>query len=232
MTEQDEDRELTAKTVDEAIEIATLEFGVGRDEIEIDVLSAGRQGILGIGAEPARIRARRIQADATNAGTALKVVSHLLKELGVDALPTIRSSGAETEAAAIIDIRGADAGLLIGHRGETLQAFQYVVNLVLSGQGERQAPVVLDVEEYRDRRRRSLGSRAQSIARRVATTGKAATLEPMSAADRRAVHMALSNDRSVTTESSGEGRDRRVTIKPTGRQADIPGGRWSRRGAP
>ena len=105
--------ELTAKTVDEAIELAILELGAERDEVEVDVISRGRTGILGIGSEPARVRVSLITA-GSGAATALGVVNEMLRAMGVDARPTIRSSGAAPDEPAIIDIQGEDAGLIIG----------------------------------------------------------------------------------------------------------------------
>ncbi|MEX2431527.1 MAG: RNA-binding cell elongation regulator Jag/EloR [Dehalococcoidia bacterium] len=208
--------ERTAKTVDEAIELAVLELGVGRDEVEIDVLSKGRSGILGIGAEPARVRVSLITTSDGNAGPGLTVVGDLLRLIGVEAQPTIRSSGSPDEPA-VIDIQGADAGLIIGHRGETLRALQFIANLILSHRQERPSNVVVDVEQYRERRTRQLHTLAQRMAERALSTGRATVLEPMPPADRRIVHIALADHKGVVTESSGEGSERRVTIRPTDR---------------
>ena len=208
--------ELTAKTVDEAIEIALLELGADRAEVEVDVLSKGRSGILGIGGEPAKVRVTRIAEDGGGAGAALNIVSRLLREMDVMARPTILRSGSGPEDPAIIDIQGEDAGLLIGRRGETLQALQFLVNLLLANQLGSWAHVVVDVEQYRERRERYLEGVARRTAQRVLSSGRAVTLEPMSAADRRIVHVTLADLGRVTTESDGQGRDRKVTIRPMG----------------
>ncbi len=200
-----------------------LELGVGRDEVEIDVLSKGRAGILGIGSEPAKVRVALITSGDSNAAAGLAVVSDILKALGVEARPTIRSSGNSDEPA-IIDIQGDDAGLIIGHRGETLRSLQFITNMILSHQQGRSSNVVVDVERYRDRRVRQLQTLARRTADRVASTGRPATLEPMPPADRRIVHMALADHSGVSTESSGEGSQRHITIRPTG------AGGWSSAG--
>ena len=205
----------SAKTVEEAIELATLELGVGRDEIEIDVINHGRSGILGIGAEDARIRVRRITGGDGSAATALSTVGRFLDWMDVDAAATIRSSG-NGEEMPVIDIQGNDAGLLIGHRGETLRAFQFLVNLTL-GRGEGLSTgVVLDVEQYRERRTRQLAALAKRMAQRAITNGRPVTLDPMSPADRRVIHFTLSDYQGVETQSEGEGADRRVVITATG----------------
>ena len=100
-----------------------------------------------------------------------------------------------------MDIEGEDSGLLIGRRGETLRALQFMVNLII---GRRdQGRVILDVEGYRERRYASLRALAGRVADRVASTKQSITLEPMSANERRAIHMALEGNTRVTTESAG-----------------------------
>lgn len=214
---EEQSLEITGKTVEEAIEIATLELGVGRDGVAVDVVSHGRSGILGIGSEPAKVRVRRIDSNGI-AGDALSIVSHLLKSLDVIALASIRSTGVDENEPAIIDIQGEDAGLLIGKRGETLRSLQLLLNIMLSQQHENQStrmPVVLDIEHYRKRRERNLQRLAEKMANRASETGNSVELESMNAADRRIVHLALSSSKSVITESKGEGSDRRVMIIPT-----------------
>ncbi len=214
---EEQSLEITGKTVEEAIEIATLELGVGRDGVAVDVVSHGRSGILGIGSEPAKVRVRRIDSNGI-AGDALSIVSHLLKSLDVIALASIRSTGVDENEPAIIDIQGEDAGLLIGKRGETLRSLQLLLNIMLSQQHENQStrmPVVLDIEHYRKRRERNLQRLAEKMANRALETGNSVELESMNAADRRIVHLALSSSKSVITESKGEGSDRRVMIIPT-----------------
>lgn len=206
----------TAKTVEEAIELATLELGVGRDEIAVDVISAGRAGILGIGAEPAKVRVRLLTGDSDTPAAALSIVSTILDALDVDASATIRSSGTGPDDPAVIDVQGEDAGLIIGRRGETLRALQFLVNLVLNADESRSARVVVDVEQYRDRRQRQLRDLAERMAQRAIAGGGAVTLDPMPPADRRIIHVTLADYRGVETESSGEGNDRRVTIISTG----------------
>ena len=178
---EEQSLEITGKTVEEAIEIATLELGVGRDGVAVDVVSHGRSGILGIGSEPAKVRVRRIDSNGI-AGDALSIVSHLLKSLDVIALASIRSTGVDENEPAIIDIQGEDAGLLIGKRGETLRSLQLLLNIMLSQQHENQStrmPVVLDIEHYRKRRERNLHRLAEKMANRALETGNSVELESM-----------------------------------------------------
>ena len=202
-----------------------MELGVGRDEIVVDVVSSGRAGILGIGAEPAKVRVRLIGAESPASAVGLNAVSSLLGLLGVEAAASIRSSGSGPDDPPIIDVQGDDAGLLIGRRGETLRALQFIVNSMLSRREEALGPVVVDVEQYRDRREQELHRLAERTARRAVSTGRAVSLDPMSPADRRIVHLALADSNDVTTQSAGEGADRRVVVSPV---ADRPGAREGR----
>ena len=197
-----------------------LELDADREEVEVDVVSKGKAGILGIGGEPAKVRITRIADGSGEAGAGLRAVNRIIKSMGVEAQATIRSSGSGPDDPSIIDVQGTDAGLLIGRRGETLQSLQFVVNMLVSRELDRRTTVLVDVEQYRVRRQQNLESMAQRMAERVASSGRPMSLEPMSAADRRIVHMALSSNNNVATESSGEGQDRKITISPGGREPD------------
>ena len=111
-----------------------------------------------------------------------------------------------------IDIEGDDSGLLIGRRGETLRALQFIVNLIVNQRTEGR--VMLDIEGYRERRYASLRTLASQVAERVANTGRSVTLEPMASNERRIIHMTLSEHPQVITESTGIGAGRKITISP------------------
>ena len=213
----------SAKTVEEAIELATLELGVGRDEIEVDVISEGRPGLFGIGAEPAKVRVRLLtdndgdnDSDDSTTSAALNIVYDFLDLLDVDADATIRKEGSELDDQPVIDIQGEDAGLLIGNRGETLRSLQFLVNMVLSRTEGRSAGVTLDVAQYRERHMHQLSALAERMAKRAVANGDSVALDAMSPADRRIIHFSLANFAGVRTESSGEGNDRHVVIYSTG----------------
>jgi spoIIIJ-associated protein len=118
------------------------------------------------------------------------------------------------EPALILDVTGNDLGILIGRRGETLRALQYMTRLMLSRKLERWEPVIVDVESYRVRRRRSLRQLATRMADRVAFSRQRVVLEAMPANERRIIHIALRDHPQVTTKSIGEGERRKVTILP------------------
>ncbi len=220
------------------------------------MLSRGKAGFLGIGAEVARVRVtligsggaprtvtpvesseeqdepgessgssesgRPAQAPAPVAGTeegtvaglALVALNNILSTSGVNVACTVRTADDPEVGGPIIDISGDDSGLLIGRRGQSLQSLQFIVNLIVRKEFGEGVRVVLDVERYRQRREESLRDMATKVAERVTQTGRGITLEPMSAADRRIVHLSLADREDVSTESVGFGEERKVSIFP------------------
>jgi predicted RNA-binding protein Jag len=140
----------------------------------------------------------------------------------VEATPTIRNSGAGVDNPTVIDIQGEDAGLIIGRRGETLRALQYISNIILGRRDDDAGPIIVDVEQYRDRREEQVSGIAERMAERAIRSGLPVTLDSMSAADRRLVHVALAENKNVTTESTGEGTMRRVVVTPIGARDPRP----------
>lgn len=214
---------MSARTVEEAIELALKELDVDRDEVEVEVLSRGKAGFLGIGAELARVRVAPLgggqpstvtTGEQTAASLANAALGRILESAGVDVTRTLRSSHDEEAGGPVIDLAGDDSGLLIGRRGQTLQALQFLVTLIVRKQLGEDVRVVLDVENYRQRRETSLRDMAAKVASRVAQTNRSITLEPMSPADRRIIHTSLAKHPDVRTESAGEGENRKVTIMP------------------
>ena len=123
--------ETTGRTVEEAVEIALEQLGAERDQVEIDVISQGKGGILGFGAEPARVRVA-LTAPLSNLPTLSKLIlDNLLRNMKVQAFTSIRASEQEEEGTVELEIEGEDSGLLIGRRGETLRALQYVTNILV-----------------------------------------------------------------------------------------------------
>lgn len=142
-----------------------------------------------------------------------ELLDYFLGAMGVVADTYIRDD--DEDGSLVFEIEGQDAGLLIGRRGETLQALQFLVRMVTSRQLGRKAFVVIDIEDYRERRLQMLRRLARRTAGRVASSGREDSLEPMSPAERRIVHMSLAGHPDVRTESEGEGNQRRVVIFPT-----------------
>ena len=207
--------EMTAKTVEEAIEIALKELDADRVEVEIDVISRGKPGILGIGSELAAVRVTKVDGTSDTLSSASDVINKLVSYMDVDVVVNLKEADNEETGAPVFEIEGDDSGLLIGRKGETLRSLQFLTRFIVSRQTGERSNISLDVEGYDERRKQSLVNLASRVAQRVVKTGRSIELEPMSARERRLVHVALAENTDVYTESSGEGRDRRVVVIPS-----------------
>jgi spoIIIJ-associated protein len=218
-----ESLEAKGKTVEEATESALQQLGLTRDRVEITVVNKGKSGFLGMGAEDAVVRVQPLM-EATAGSDPAKVAREALEELlrkmklnaRVAVAPDVEvEETAESEVQPIaLEVTGDDLGILIGRRGETLAALQYVVRLIVAHHEKARVPLTIDVEGYRQRRYRSLRELALRLAQKAASTKQAMTLEPMPADERRIVHLALSVNPDVVTQSVGEGEMRKVMIMP------------------
>jgi spoIIIJ-associated protein len=244
----------SGKTVDVAIANGLTMLGVRRDEVDVEILSEGSRGVLGFGAEDARVRLMvklpqqwepdppppepdPIETSDRQEGAqeeidedegdlqepepeqvGRQVLTEILRLMGIEA--SVESHLGEELAEEgeapppVLNITGDDLGILIGRRGETLRALQYLVRLMVSHQVKHWTNLVVDVENYRVRRRRTLENLANRVAEDVARSGRSRALEPMTAYDRRLVHIALRKNPDVATQSVGDGEKRRVTIVP------------------
>jgi len=222
-----ENLEISAKTVDEATKKALTQLNVGLDEVEITVLNEGKGGILGLGSEDARISVRLINSpnneDLEAITIAKDILENLLTKMGVryeitlESLEAMPSDEGEPQPM-VFNIEGDDLGILIGRRGQTLDAIQYFVRLISSRKTKSRLPIVVDVQGYKQRRYEDLRVMAANVANEVKVTGSSIRLEPMPAYERRIVHMALANDEAIKTESIGEGDSRRVVVSPKRRK--------------
>jgi spoIIIJ-associated protein len=258
--------EATGRTVNEAIENALVRLGTTRDDVEVEILHEGSRGVLGLGAQDARVVVTR--KDAVLAGedrpapdaplrqpsglepaprrplptltedlpevepldeaeqegevavasdelvdASVSVVHDLLDLMHLDGSVDVRSKTYPLT----LNVEGDDLGILIGRHGDTLSSLQFIVNLIVGRRMGRWTRLVVDVEEYRLRRERTLRDIASRAADRVRRTRQTVTLEPMPSNERRIVHLALQGDRFVSTHSIGEGDGRKVVISPRGR---------------
>ncbi len=255
--------EVSARTVDEAVTIALDQLSASRNEVKVDVLSEGRSGILGIGAEEARVRVELLAsgnvadaeppaepvnevdgnivtpeaalppevdgnvgptagyaiADGEVTETAISVIERFLELLEINGTvePVVLSPAGDedpSESPPAFNIAGDDLGILIGRRGQTLTALQYLCRLIVSHRTKSWSPLVIDVEGYKQRRAEALRALAIRMAEQVKSLGTSFSLEPMPAYERRIIHITLTDHPGVTTESTGEGEFRTVVILP------------------
>ncbi len=200
-------KEITAKTVDEALTNAMLELGTTIDNMEYEVIEKESSGFLGMFGKPAKIKAR---VKPTIENTAKKFLDDVFKTMGITA--TIQVKFDKENATVEINIDGEEMGVLIGKRGQTLDSLQYLVSLVINKNNEEYIKVKLDTENYRARRKETLENLAKNIAFKVKRTRKPVSLEPMNPYERRIIHSALQNDKFVETYSEGEEPFRKVVI--------------------
>ena len=210
--------ETTGRTVEEAVNAALEQLGIDRQQAEIEILEEPARGLFGLlGPRQARVR---VTAKRSKAEFVKEFIQEVCQRMGL-AVPTVEVQ--EGEQAVEVQISGPDVGLLIGRRGRTLQALQFLTNLAAGRASRERKRVVIDVEGYRRRRAQSLERIARHAAQRARRTGRRVALEPMSAAERRAVHLALQSFQGIRTESEGEEPFRRVVIMPaTPRRHEAP----------
>ena len=216
-----EDVEASGKTVDEAIAKALQQLGLDRSQVDVEIVSEGRTGLFGLGGENARVVVKplsteQVAVESSTIQIAVDLLQRLLELMDIDAQVTARAPETPGDglgrSSAVLDVSGDDLGILIGRRGSTLAALQYMVNHMVSRSLKSKALVSIDVERYKRRREESLIGLAQRLAEKVKTSGRTVTLEPMPANERRIVHLALAGDPQVVTASLGEGETRKVAI--------------------
>lgn len=199
--------EQTGKTIEEAVALALSELGVSIDRINYEVLEAPSRGFLGIiGTKLAKVRVTVNPIDPMQvAQDFLKEIFCLMKlEIQIEKIATLDST--------IFNIRGNDLGILIGKHGQTLDALQYLTNLTANRDAETKVRIILDVEDYRQRRTDTLTRLATRMADNVKRRGEKVVLEPMSSNERKIIHMALQNDQRIVTYSEGEEPYRKIVI--------------------
>src|SRR4051794_18265541 len=158
-----------------------------------------------------REKRRSRSEDDGKADDARRVTQGILDRMDLEATARVRDDDDEQ---VVIDIDGPDAGRAIGKKGMTLEALQFLVNKIVNRDPDERRHIVLDSGDYRERHDNSLVSMAKREAKRAVTSGRAVTLEPMSARDRRVIHVSLAKFPGVSTRSEGEGADRRLQIIP------------------
>lgn len=257
--------EIEEKSIDAAIETACQEFGVTRDKLNIEIISEGNRGFLGMMARKAKIRAslltlavsfdlnvnesapaaappkvepqlkitsqplpevkKEVKKEEAPQPTAISPVSPIsplalkakeilegiLEKMSFECQITLQ----ETPEKIVFNIEGDGSGLLIGKRGQNLDAIQYILNKAVNRSDSERKMIIVDSEAYRKRREESLLVLAERIREKVKKTKKPVSLSNMNAHDRRVIHLALQKDEALMTKSRGEGEYRKIVILPS-----------------
>ncbi len=201
--------EAKGKTVDEAIFKGLEEMGLSLDEVDIDIINEGSKGLFGLG-KNAVVHLTKKEESKPQQGAPEEFLKGLFTRMGLDADCVVRDDAEKTVK---IEITGKDTAVLIGRRGDTLDALQYLTGLAVNKGKEDYKKVMLDAENYREKREHTLEKLAKRLASTVAKTGKPITLEPMNPYERRILHATLQNNPRVETVSEGEEPYRRVVIR-------------------
>jgi len=198
--------EKKGKSVDEAIKAALDELSCDIDDVIIEVIEEPSKGLLGLVKRPAVVKVSVREKPEQDVRQALE---DLLNKMKLD----YRINNVEWDEGRVrINITGKDMGLLIGRKGETLNAVQFVLGLIVNRNREEKVRVVLDVEDYRKKREESLEALALRLSDRVKKTRKSVVMRPMSSQERRIVHTALQGDPQISTYSMGDEPNRKVVI--------------------
>jgi len=215
--------EKIAKTVDEAVNDALKELNVSKENVDIEVLEEPTKGLLGIGAKPALVRVKikenlvknennnvemNFVSDEEKKEKVTEVLNNIVNSMGLN----IKTDIKEDQEAIKVNIDGENLGLIIGHKGENLDALQLLTSVIVNKEGDYKR-IELDVQNYREKRKETLIHLAQRKAKDVIRYGKNITLEPMTPYERRIIHTALQEDEKVTTVSVGTEPFRKVVIK-------------------
>ena len=200
--------EATGKTEDDAIQSALAELGCTRDQVSVEILERAKSGFLGIGAAPAKIRVSLEQPDDIITLTE-NFLKGLLEKMGSDAVPVLEQKDENT---IYVNLTGEKLGMLIGRRGETLDAIQHIANYAMNRVSEKHVHISVDAENYRSKREESLQRLAEKVAAKVLKYRKNMTLEPMNSYERHVIHTALQDYEGVSTFSTGTEPNRRIVV--------------------
>ena len=191
---------VTGKTVEDARKKAAAQLGVAEEEMIVTVLEEGKKGFLGIGASDAKIS---VSYSEDGEDTALDFIRKLIDDMALEGLTVAKKEGSNDDV--LITVDGDNAGVLIGHHGETLEAIQYLANLAankkVAGEKREYVRVTVDVEGYRAKREASLRALARRMSAKVIKNKKSVMLEPMNPYERRIVHSEVQGIAGVSTLS-------------------------------
>ena len=204
--------EVEGKTVDEAIQKACEQLGLSPDQLEVEVLSDGSNKIFGIiGGTKVRIKATvKEHPSEPDAQKAQEVLENILQRFGFETSIEVL----EDDDCVTLNIKGDGSGILIGRKGQTLDALQYVVNKIVHRSPNVTKQVIVDTEGYREKRKETLLDLAKRLSEQAKTREGPVSTSPLNPFERRIIHLAIQDDDDLTTQSTGEGIYRSVVISP------------------
>jgi spoIIIJ-associated protein len=207
--------EIKAKTIEEAVSKACEKLNTTEDKLRIEIIENTSSKMMSFfSGKKAKIRASltdpSLQPDQDAVRTLKEILQTIVKEILSEASVEVRTERGET----FLNIVGDGSGIFIGKRGQTLEAFQYVINKIRMNKFRQFPHITVDSESYRSRHIESLVSLAGRLSEKAKKRGGPVTTNPLSPADRRIIHMTLKKDAELTTWSKGEGNLKKVIIAP------------------
>ncbi|MGP1598854.1 RNA-binding cell elongation regulator Jag/EloR [Peptoanaerobacter stomatis] len=197
--------QISGKTRQEAIERAIEQLGVDESKMDIQVVDEGSKGFLGIGAKDYIIKVKKI-LDRED------LIREFLEKIFKSMDTVCDINIVQTEENTRVEIKGEDAAIFIGKRGESLDSLQMLTNIVISKALDSHEKIILDIENYREKREKSLIAYAKKMAKKVIFQRRNIKLEPMNPYERRVIHYALQDDGRINTFSEGEEPNRRIVL--------------------
>ena len=202
---------MTGKTVEEALKKAAAELNVAEEELVVTVLEEGKKGFLGFGSVEAKIS---VSYSVKGEDCAVAFIAKIIEDMDLQGLVIGKKAGNNDDV--VITVDGENAGLLIGHHGETLDSLQYLANLAankkVNGEKREYVKITLDIEGYRAKRESALRALARRMAAKVVKYKKSVMLEPMNPYERRIIHSEVQGIEGVSTNSIGSENNRRVVM--------------------
>lgn len=200
--------EKSGKTVEDAVKSALLDLNAVYEDVEVEVIEEASKGFFGfLGSRPAKVR---VSLKDSAAIRAQYILTKILDQMELK----VEMQVEEKESMVLVSMEGPDLGILIGRRGETLDALQYLVSLSANRHQEERKKIILDIEGYRKRREETLQRLATKLADKARQRGRSVVLEPMSSQERRIIHTTLQGREDVNTFSEGEEPYRKIIISP------------------
>lgn len=197
----------SGRTVEEALDAALSELQTTKDHVDYEILEEAKKGFLGFGSKPAVIQVKVKKDPLEEARSFLHDVT---ENMGVHVEIEMHQDNDNVT----FQLSSEKVAILIGKRGSTLNALQYLTNLAANRQTEKHIHVVLDAENYRDRRKETLEHLAKRLSEKARKIGKKVSLDPMPSMERKIIHIALKDEKGVATYSEGTDPSRRVIIVP------------------
>lgn len=199
----------TGQTVEEAVSQALAQLNTTKDRTEVSVIDEGKRGIFGIfGSRPAIVKVTVKKEDPIE--EAKKFLYQVSEQMGASIDIEVKKDGKQVQ----LYLKGEKIALLIGKRGQTLNSLQYLTQLVINRHAEQYLTVILDAEDYRNRRNETLIHLAHRLAQKALKSGKDVSLEPMPSYERKVIHTALADNKKIKTFSDGSEPHRYIVISP------------------